>query len=1097
MFSSARIVCRSRHPSTPFFRQNQACGLYRWVCNDRCSSKQCFLNETLGSYECCHEACAGGCTGKGANECVSCKAFSLDGECVASCPHRMVNDKKMGKLVPNPNGRFVYDRYCVKECPKELLIERETCVRHCSDGSHHDMTKNTRQCEECKGPCPKVCQLTKPLTGSLLRNLTNCEEIDGFIEIQDSRMQGKDGFNSSDLNVLKSVRMVSEYVQMAAQTISPGSLSFLENLEFIEGRSLVSQKYSLVITKNDNLRTLGLRKLKTIKAGNVIIYENHMLCLANTINWTSILQKHGEARILTNMNESKCAVRKLVCDPNCNPASGCWGLGPKMCAKCRNWDLNGICVEKCPNTGYYEDDLTMICRPCYSQCLTCKGPGAHECISCRNMALMDNSSRTCIDSCPSTHYEEDKECKPCHKSCYDLGCTGPRDSIGPGGCNQCKYAVITKNQTIDHCLFAPSSQIEVCLANNLQGHFTSALAMEGVEELHCDPCDEECVTCTSSGRSVLYNGCICRGRSSCHELCDRSFGCTGPSEFECKQCSIAVVTGIGNEPNMCVRECPEHLPFLDDQKICQEYDVKKKMKVVVGTVVMSVFLILVAVIAVVYCRCITIERKLKKVEIDNYIDIPEVAPIDPTARSNMSRVNLITRGELHTKGIQLGAGAFGVVYAGYWFPKGKGKIKVPVAIKLVKGADKCTGKEESEMLDEAMKMSMMRHEHLLRLVGVCLHEDGIQLITLLRPLGNLLNFLKKHKTHLCGKDLLLYCYQISAAMKYLYEHRLVHRDLAARNVLVKRPNHVEVTDFGLAKMLDYGQDKVKVEEGKVSKFLTNYSEVAIKWLALESLKEQCYNHRTDVWAFGVTCWEILTFGQSPYQGMDICAIKNFLREGNRLSQPNNCSSELYQVLLQCWMANPESRPTFLMLNERFLTFCRVPHLYVGDPSTPQTYVETTSQKDLLRELLDDNDTDFTDPLNYFESENCASENPDLILESEVFPMPRTACRLQSTGSHRYQTDPMIKTPSRPSELGTDSMNYLIPNAKISTEQHATLYTPVVVNENGTTELVSISDYYNEANHKADYYNEMKSTRRPLETMREIREVVEVEKVSSL
>ncbi|VDM58590.1 unnamed protein product [Angiostrongylus costaricensis] len=368
-------------------------------------------------------------------------------------------------------------------------------------------------------------------------------------------------------------------------------------------------------------------------------------------------------------------------------------------------------------------------------------------------------------------------------------------------------------------------------------------------------------------------------------------------------------------------------------------------------------------------------------QISNYVDIPEMTPIDPSIRSNMSRVNLITASELQTKGTQLGAGAFGVVYAGFWFPKGKGKIKVPVAIKLVKGMR--TGKEESEMLNEAMQMSSLRHEHLLRLVGICLHEEGIQLVTLLRPLGNLLGFLKKHKAHLCGKDVLLYCYQISSclylyvdlwviflqAMKYLYEHRVIHRDLAARNVLVKRHNHVEVTDFGLAKLLDYGQEKVKVMEGKV----------AIKWLALESLKDQSYTHRTDVWAFGVTCWEILTFGQvpghifvSPYQGMDICSIKNFLQDGNRLSQPSNCSIELYQVLLQCWMANPESRPTFTMLHERFQNFCRIPHLYVEDQVTPQAFVETECQRDLLRELLNDTENDFTDPLNYFEM----CENPE-------------------------------------------------------------------------------------------------------------------------
>ncbi|KAK6046183.1 protein tyrosine kinase [Cooperia oncophora] len=423
---------------------------------------------------------------------------------------------------------------------------------------------------------------------------------------------------------------------------------------------------------------------------------------------------------------------------------------------------------------------------------------------------------------------------------------------------------------------------------------------------------------------------------------------------------------------------------------------------------------------IVCMRCRTFKRKLLKEQISNYVDIPEMTPIDPSIRSNMSRVNLITASELQTKGTQLGAGAFGVVYAGFWFPKAKGKIKVPVAIKLVKGT--CTGKEETEMLNEAMQMSSLRHEHLLRLVGICLHEEGIQLVTLLRPLGNLLNFLKKHKAHLCGKDLLLYCYQISSAMKYLYEHRIIHRDLAARNVLVKRHNHVEVTDFGLAKLLDYGQEKVKVMEGKV----------AIKWLALESLRDQSYTHRTDVWAYGVTCWEILTFGQSPYQGMDICAIKNFLKEGNRLSQPSNCSSELYQVLLQLDGECSESRRRLTAISQ-----CSM----------------IESQRDLLRELLNDTENDFTDPLNYFET----CENPDTPTgDFEGSFDARSLRRLKSTQfsnvsqNRSLQINPII----RPSEVGMDDGNYLIPNAKLLNE-HATMYTPVVVNESGATELVRL------------------------------------------
>lgn len=51
-------------------------------------------------------------------------------------------------------------------------------------------------------------------------------------------------------------------------------------------------------------------------------------------------------------------------------------------------------------------------------------------------------------------------------------------------------------------------------------------------------------------------------------------------------------------------------------------------------------------------------------------------------------------------------------------------------------------------------------------------------------------------------------------MEYLYKNRLLHRDLAARNVLVRRTNHVEVTDFGLAKMLEKGKNEIIIG-GKV------------------------------------------------------------------------------------------------------------------------------------------------------------------------------------------------------------------------------------------------------------------------------------------
>ena len=56
---------------------------------------------------------------------------------------------------------------------------------------------------------------------------------------------------------------------------------------------------------------------------------------------------------------------------------------------------------------------------------------------------------------------------------------------------------------------------------------------------------------------------------------------------------------------------------------------------------------------------------------------------------------------------------------------------------------------------------------------------------------------------------------LAQGMMYLEERRLVHRDLAARNVLVKSPNHIKITDFGLARLLDADEKEYNADGGKV------------------------------------------------------------------------------------------------------------------------------------------------------------------------------------------------------------------------------------------------------------------------------------------
>ena len=85
----------------------------------------------------------------------------------------------------------------------------------------------------------------------------------------------------------------------------PTSLNFLENLEIIEGRRLYSEKFSLYIIGNFDLKWLGFRSLKKIKKGMVLITGNKNLCYSNPIPFDKFLDTKNTIWRL-NKNESEC-----------------------------------------------------------------------------------------------------------------------------------------------------------------------------------------------------------------------------------------------------------------------------------------------------------------------------------------------------------------------------------------------------------------------------------------------------------------------------------------------------------------------------------------------------------------------------------------------------------------------------------------------------------------------------------------------------------------------------------------------------------------------------------------------------------------------
>ena len=72
----------------------------------------------------------------------------------------------------------------------------------------------------------------------------------------------------------------------------------------------------------------------------------------------------------------------------------------------------------------------------------------------------------------------------------------------------------------------------------------------------------------------------------------------------------------------------------------------------------------------------------------------------------------------------------------------------------------------------------------------------------------------------------------------------------------------------------------------------NLVPVPVKWLSPESLRDQVYTSKSDVWSYGVLLWELVTLGRQPYPGVEGERQLAVLETGYRMQRPQNCSEEL-------------------------------------------------------------------------------------------------------------------------------------------------------------------------------------------------------------
>jgi serine/threonine protein kinase len=207
---------------------------------------------------------------------------------------------------------------------------------------------------------------------------------------------------------------------------------------------------------------------------------------------------------------------------------------------------------------------------------------------------------------------------------------------------------------------------------------------------------------------------------------------------------------------------------------------------------------------------------------------------------------------------ELGRGAMGVVYRATDPVIGR-----TVAVKTIRLSEEGTGLSRPELLSrfqtEARAAGLLTHPNIV-VVYDAGEENGIYYITMELIEGKSLQALLDSGHSFPVPRVLRIMEQTCSALQFAHERSIIHRDIKPANLMLTADDTVKVTDFGTAKILQFGT----VQQ-------TTHVMGTPSYMSPEQVKGRPVDGRSDIFSLGVLLYEILT-GEKPFPGQSITTV---------------------------------------------------------------------------------------------------------------------------------------------------------------------------------------------------------------------------------